>query len=198
MNGLLVKVSSGTIVQDCLEDEFFQPFIRVKDDDSIVNTGLWTRYIYDPLEKIDPNSGHEPVLNNLQVRKRMLACCTKTGKLFIVALYRKDKNETDEDWEKWRQETFKMNSVHNLIGLLEVNENESEIKENDDSNENEFNLPTLHLIKRSDHLIENLVEIKEENVGEIRVKLMNYLETCFKKNKIAAEALMLSLVSGLQ
>lgn len=58
-----------------------------------------------------------------------------------------------------------------------------------------LDLPMIHLIKRSDFVIENLIPIEEGQFVEIRRKLIEYLSSCLGGSKEAAEALILSLVS---
>lgn len=183
-NYSLLKITNASIVQDCIEDEFFQPFMKTNSG-KVVNSGLWTRSLYG--KDLNEISSFEPDYSKLQVRKRMLVICKETSKPFIVALYREAAGE--EEWEKWRQETFKMNSLHSLIGVYEAADKMV------DDEEGNCLLPTIHLLKRSEHAIEGLVKIESSENEAIRRKLVDYLTTCLKGNKNAAESLMLSLVS---
>lgn len=190
-NNSLVKLDEILVIQDCIEDEFYQPTLKGSDG-VLVNSGLWTRSIYEP-------EGHtfsgEMNFTELQVRKRLLARCTKTGKSFVLAMYRVG-DENEEDWEKWRQETFKMNSMHQVIGIYEEGDQEC----TDEDNENiEISIPTVHLIKRNDHVIPNLIKIESESqIKEIKSKFISYLLECFGSNEESRrliDALILLLVS---
>lgn len=182
-NGSLARVSA-IIHQDCLEDEYFQPTITL--NDSIVNTGLWTRFPHDPKGLLNNCSLNlEPDFTRLQCRKRLLAQCLKSKTRFIVALY--NSHESEEEWEKYRQEVLKMNSLHDFIGVLEHAELECEPEEP--------NLPVLHVIKASAHS-GHLQEFDQiETISEIRSKLMSVLTGAFSGSEQAAEAMLMSLVS---
>lgn len=56
-------------------------------------------------------------------------------------------------------------------------------------------LPTVHFIKRSEHVFDDLVNVPETQFETVRNKLVDYLTVCLGGSKTAAEALMLSLVS---
>lgn len=194
VNNSLVKINCASVVQDCIEDEYFQPFINVSEDGSVINSGLWTRSLYDPSGRLVTNSSiPEPDYSKLQVRKRLLAVCKKTEKPFIICLYRNtNTGETEEEWEKWRQDTFKMNSLHNLIGIYESADDDEDFSSENGSNE--VCLPTVHLIKRSSGLIiDNLIPV--DQLEGIRARLVGYLSDCLGGSKLAAESLVLSLVS---
>jgi hypothetical protein len=193
VNSCMVKVSSATVIQDCLEDEFYQPAIEHHESKTKINSGLWTRSIHDPRGVIDLGTYEPAGYSDLQVRKRLLATCTETGKPFVVALYRRGASE--EEWEKWRQETFKMNSLHNLIGIYE--EASSSVHGDGEFEDPNCNYPTLHLIKSCEHRVLGLVPIHDD-VSGIRARLLDYLCKCFGEGdsaSSASEALLLCLVS---
>lgn len=179
-NHSLVKVSNASVIQDCIEDEFYQSVIKT--ESGFINSGLWTRSLYDPSGKLNDLEMAEPDYSNLQVRKRMLAVCKNSGKPFAVALYKESVGKSEDEWEKWRQDTFKMNSLHEFIGIYEV----ADCEEDSD---------TLHLIKLNEHVIEGLCPISEDESLIIRSRLVEYLASCMNDNKSAAETLMLWLVS---
>jgi len=180
-------MSNATIIQDCIEDEFYQSTIKVSKN--MVNSGLWTRSIYDPEGLVDFSSSEPTGYTDFQVRKRMLAACKNTGKPFVVAMYRRGASE--DEWEKWRQETFKMNSLHGLIGIYEEAFEGDEV---DDQNLN--NLPTLHLLKSFKHEIPDLIAIPDGQEQVIRSQMVQYLSNCFGTDDSSiAESLLLCLVS---
>lgn len=182
-DGSLARVSA-IIHQDCLEDEYFQATITL--NDSIINTGLWTRFPHDPKGLLNDSSLNlEPDYTSLQCRKRLLAQCLDTKTRFILALY--NSHGSEEEWEKHRQEVFKMNTLHDFIGVLEHAELEGE--------SDEPSLPVLHVIKASAHTGRLPQFNPTENVSEIRIKLLSVLTEVFSGNELAAEAMLMSLVS---
>ena len=190
-NNSLVKLDEILIIQDCIEDEFYQPTIKGTDG-GLMNCGLWTRSIYDP-EGTFTCSNEVNCFNELQVRKRLLATCKQTGKPLILSIYRTCGSE--EDWEKWRQETFKMNSMHSVIGIYEECDVNNSINEEGEV-EGDFVLPNVHLMKRIDHLIPDLIPIESESeVKLVKSKLISYLTECFGDCKELIDALILLLVS---
>ena len=195
-NNSLVKVSMATIIQDCIEDEFYQPSIKTEGN-LVINSGLWTSSMYDPNGLLTDISAHETDYSKLKVRKRLLATCKTTEITFILSIYRQGGHGTDEEWENWRQEIFKMNSVHELIGIYESQESQvsQESQESQESSEEVF--PTIHLIKRSEWKFDNWnsTVISIDEFEGIRSRLLKYLSDCLGGSNVAAEALMLSLVS---
>lgn len=179
-NYSLVKVSNASVIQDCIEDEFYQAVIKT--ENGLVNSGLWTRSLYDPSGKLNDLEMVEPDYSSLQVRKRVLTVCKNTGKAFVVALYKESSGKSEDEWEKWRQDTFKMNSLHEFIGIYEAADSEED-------------LDTLHLLKLNEHVIEGLCPISEDELSGIRARLVEYLSSCLNGNKSAAESLLLWLVS---
>lgn len=143
-NNSLIKICNATILQDCIEDEFYQPFVKSKEDGLIVNSGLWTRSLYDPSGIVSECEVAD--YSQLQVRKRLLAACKSTGKPFILALYRQGSEQNEEEWEKWRQETFKMNSMHRFIGIYEECERECGEEENEGGKERHCALIRTYVI----------------------------------------------------
>ena len=190
-NFSLIKIKNAAIIQDCLEDEFFQSFVKTPEGE-LINAGMWTRSLYHPrgdLSELCEN--FEPDYSKLRVRKRILAACKNTGKPFIIALYRtgSSENENEEELEKWRQEMFKMNSLHSLIGIYEAAD------EGERFDEISCSIPTLHLIKRSEHELDDLIPFCEIEVESVRTRLIDYLTGCLNGNQAAAESFILFLVS---
>ena len=81
-SSLMVKLDEIMIIQDCIEDEFYQPLIKGSDG-ILINSGLWTRSIYEPEGyTASPVNMSEMNFKEFQVRKRLMAICKKTGKPF--------------------------------------------------------------------------------------------------------------------
>lgn len=211
----MIKLGNVMIVQDSLEDEYFNPIVKVGGEESkeFINTGLWTSFSYDPrglaakLESDSDFDSWQMTSDNLQVRKRLVGKCLKTGTRFIVAIYKNF--ETEEEWEKWRQETFKMNSLHSFIGIIEHfndehdqdGEIESENKESTTTSINEeesgsmATLPVVHLIHRSSCEGVSLCKIEPDCFSQIRSNILAKFTELFGGNGESAEALLLCLIS---
>ena len=181
-SGNLVRVSA-IVQQDSLEDEYYQPSVTIQD--CRINTGLWTRFPHDPKGLLSQEAFESVDFSNLQCRKRALAQCLESGKRFILALY--NVQESEEAWEKWRQEALKMNSLHQFYGIFEECEEVAE--------EEELQFPVLHLIHRSEFTSSVPAFPETENCAAIRTKLFARLTEALGGSESAAEALLMNLVS---
>lgn len=212
-NGSLVRVTA-MVQQDALEDEYYCPTVD-RPGISTVNTGLWTRHCRDangPLDgrrgqdgafDLDGHFAREGTRGMLQTRKRLMARCMDTGRQLVVAMYRDCEDE--ETWETWRQSVFKMNTVHELIGILEcgidgepgVESCAEDTLAEVDSDEDLLSagLMTLHLLQvKPQNTTPESFDIAE--IPKIRQRVVQMLGACLGSVE-GGELMLLALMSRL-
>jgi hypothetical protein len=189
LNRCIANIERCMIVQDSLEEELFVPFVACATG-SVINSGLWTSTFYEPEGVSEAIVEPTDMMSNLHARKRLLAQCLESGQRFIVTCY--NDFESEAEWEAWRADTFKLSTVHDMTGIVEVFE--SEVLEGDEGLQPE--LPILHLIQTEPACM--VTPAFSGSFAAAHSELLEWLAKSFGDSidgKLAAEALVLALIA---